>query len=527
MSFYFKQFLESSTIHGLVYISTESKFARLFWMLVVSTGFIIATLLINDAYTNWSESPIKTTIEKRSISEITFPKVTVCPPKNTFTDLNYDLMMLENMTLTNETRQELLDIAMNNLLLDDERDQLYNLTKLEEENRWYNWYHGYTEVWLPNWNKDWDFLQYRDYTLATNGRVKSQYFGDNYDPNKIERALFYPVYILPPGRVVGNRAYTLTLEIERVLMNVSGNSHDHDPHCVTIMCDRLKINNQEIANDLKSIVLNLTGPGTRYELIFERRVTQEDIDNNADLGTMPGFELKWYYTPDVAPEPRYYNGNNAGDKVRLYSYGFLNYLLHGGNLKSIVTNLNRLLIINWEHELIEKMLKALVDKINPLYEEIQKLTGKKDCQENCQMSSIEDLELLLKVTNHPVHIVDENGKLSPSALVPFCWFGKDMNPGIKIDQFKMPVCTGFEKILRNDQICYEYDPKSIVQKDDVRLGLHLIVDDNQDKMMKLGTGKTLGLTNDLKFKYNRNDVKEGTKIFLDAIGKTKIIYKQK
>ena len=111
MSFYFKQFLESSTIHGLVYISTESKFARLFWMLVVSTGFIIATLLINDAYTNWSESPIKTTIEKRSISEITFPKVTVCPPKNTFTDLNYDLMMLENMTMTDETRKEFLNIS--------------------------------------------------------------------------------------------------------------------------------------------------------------------------------------------------------------------------------------------------------------------------------------------------------------------------------------------------------------------------------------------------------------------------------
>ena len=111
MNYYLQQFLESSTIHGLVYISTESKFARFFWILVVITGFSYSGYLINDAFTNWSESPIKTTIETRPISEITFPKVTVCPPKDTFTDLNYDLMMLENMTMTNETREEILDIG--------------------------------------------------------------------------------------------------------------------------------------------------------------------------------------------------------------------------------------------------------------------------------------------------------------------------------------------------------------------------------------------------------------------------------
>ena len=111
MNYHIQHFLESSTIHGLVYISTESKFARIFWILVVATGFTIATLLIDQSFTNWSDSPIKTTIETRPISEITFPKVTVCPPKNTFTDLNYDLMMLENMTMTNETRQEYLEIA--------------------------------------------------------------------------------------------------------------------------------------------------------------------------------------------------------------------------------------------------------------------------------------------------------------------------------------------------------------------------------------------------------------------------------
>ena len=92
-------FLESSSIHGLTYISTTRKYARLFWILVVITGFSVASFLIKESFDSWSESPVKTTIETLPIAEIKLPKVTVCPPKNTFTDLNYDLMMTENMTL--------------------------------------------------------------------------------------------------------------------------------------------------------------------------------------------------------------------------------------------------------------------------------------------------------------------------------------------------------------------------------------------------------------------------------------------
>ena len=168
MNYYLQQFLESSTIHGLVYISTESKYSRLFWIFIVISGFSIASLLINQSFTNWSESPIKTTVEKRPISKITFPKVTVCPPKNTFTDLNFDLMMLENMTLTNKTRKELVEIAQSVFHQPYfENEILANLSKLEEENRFYNWYHGYTRVMLPYWD---DYsLSFYILTSATTG----------------------------------------------------------------------------------------------------------------------------------------------------------------------------------------------------------------------------------------------------------------------------------------------------------------------------------------------------------------------
>ena len=105
-------FLESSTIHGLSYISTTRRLARLFWILVVITGILGASWLIKESFESWSDSPVKTTIETLPIAKIKFPKLTVCPPKNTFTDLNYDLMMTENITLTEEMRDGMFRYAV-------------------------------------------------------------------------------------------------------------------------------------------------------------------------------------------------------------------------------------------------------------------------------------------------------------------------------------------------------------------------------------------------------------------------------
>ena len=107
-----KAFLESSTIHGLSYMSTNRKYARLFWTFVVISGFSAAIILIFQSFQAWSSSPITTTIETLSITDITFPKVTVCPPKNTYTNLNYDLKMISNLTLDEDYRKELSYLAL-------------------------------------------------------------------------------------------------------------------------------------------------------------------------------------------------------------------------------------------------------------------------------------------------------------------------------------------------------------------------------------------------------------------------------
>ena len=88
-----KDFLESSTIHGLGYISTStSKVVKVFWFLIVLSGFITAGFLIHQSFSDWEANPVSTTISIHPISGLRFPKVTVCPPHRSNTALNHDLL---------------------------------------------------------------------------------------------------------------------------------------------------------------------------------------------------------------------------------------------------------------------------------------------------------------------------------------------------------------------------------------------------------------------------------------------------
>ena len=94
-----RAFLESSSISGLNHISTTKKCARAFWIVVVLAAIIMSGLLIFESFESWSKSPVRTTIETLEMREIKFPKVTVCPPRNTFTDLNYEFMLGRNLLI--------------------------------------------------------------------------------------------------------------------------------------------------------------------------------------------------------------------------------------------------------------------------------------------------------------------------------------------------------------------------------------------------------------------------------------------
>ena len=100
-------FLSSTTIHGLSYIPASRKLLKLFWLAVVLAGFSCSAFLILQSFRGWQESPISTSVEVLPITEITFPNVTVCPPRKTFTALNYDLVKVEGVQVNQTIREHI------------------------------------------------------------------------------------------------------------------------------------------------------------------------------------------------------------------------------------------------------------------------------------------------------------------------------------------------------------------------------------------------------------------------------------
>ena len=292
-----RTFLESSSIHGLTYISSTRKYVRLFWILVVISGFVGISLLIKESFDSWSDSPVKTTIETLPISKIKLPKVTVCPPKDTYTDLNYDLMMTENITLSNQMRDHMFKYALE--ILDEDIFSQNNWTKLHDEDRSYNWYHGYTEIKSPYYDDG--SINIYFYTSATSGVVTTQYYGEKFDSDLVDKTIFHSFRFYPPKSALGDENVTLHIKLEKVSMKGSGIQDD--------------VNIEDLGNvdaDQTTVYKNYTPPGIKYSnpyqlIILFRNVSSEDIEVQK-LDVMPGFRFSWWYTgKEVTPYKKYKN----------------------------------------------------------------------------------------------------------------------------------------------------------------------------------------------------------------------------
>ena len=150
-------YLENSSIHGVGFISKTKASRRAFWFFVVVSGFTGAFTIIYQNFQNWAETPVTTTMETLPITKITFPKVTICPPPNTYTNLNYDLVKYGNITMTDDVEDKDEDsdtnveaeekvLNMMSALLEKVADSDYEqalMLSFEEANKYKNWYDGW------------------------------------------------------------------------------------------------------------------------------------------------------------------------------------------------------------------------------------------------------------------------------------------------------------------------------------------------------------------------------------------------
>ena len=119
------------------------------------------------------------------------------------------------------------------------------------------------------------------------------------------------------------------------------------------------------------------------------------------------------------------------------------------------------------------------------------------------------------MSNHPVHILNDERKFSPSSFIPFCYFGEEFI-GARVNEFKTPVCNIFRPRIYLNQLCYETNLQAIrdSQKIEKKLesGLTLVLDYNEERQYYNSVQKNKSQAKEETYQ-NNDDVS----IYLDTI----------
>ena len=199
---------------------------------------------------------------------------------------------------------------------------------LQEKNKYYNWYHGYTQIrstfteygdsrFYYNTKKyDRPGVFYPLMTSTTSATISTQHFGDKFDANNVETQIVYNINLrVLPFSIRYNKNVTLHIIIDNVLMqDLSTSMKD-----TTIGKEEITIGKEYFTNS--RIEKSFKPPHIEPYFIIElkRKIAPEDL-RSQKLTRMPGFKVTWYYSGiDVTPEAYFSTYVNTKSFVRCRS----------------------------------------------------------------------------------------------------------------------------------------------------------------------------------------------------------------
>ena len=106
-------YLSETSVHGFRYIvEGRNLVEKVTWFCIVLLGFVFSGLIIIQAFKNWAEYPVETTIDEvgLSVSRLPFPAITVCDT--------------ESLKMPPKNRWMFIETLLNSLQLNDPDEQL-------------------------------------------------------------------------------------------------------------------------------------------------------------------------------------------------------------------------------------------------------------------------------------------------------------------------------------------------------------------------------------------------------------------
>ena len=132
------------------------------------------------------------------------------------------------------------------------------------------------------------------------------------------------------------------------------------------------------------------------------------------------------------------------------------------------------------------------------------------------------------ITNHPVHILNSSDSFSPSAFIPFCDLGGNMEiVGTTNKEFPIPVCRAFVKTILNNQVCYKIDVNEYIQEvkfdGQEKISLNLFLDYNEEKQYsgqkrEIPVNSSLSMSRNLISIQNKGSLNEAM-IYFGTLGR--------
>ena len=245
-------------------------------------------------------------------------------------------------------------------ILEDDVFKLSKWSLLEEADRFYNWYHGYTEIQSPNVppfgvGNVLPKIEYDLFTSATSGVVTTQYFGDKFQSDMLETKLVLTVRVYPP--VIGNETILknenviLHFKVEKVLMpefsraiptEISVDRFHFTDFSVKEDNQTTTYKNYTFENSLESDDygggLNEEFDENEYDEYNDETILNSTINQNLDrnyikcslyrgvyprdveklkMEVMPGFKISWWYSgAAIIPDPLFKDNVKNNQFVR-------------------------------------------------------------------------------------------------------------------------------------------------------------------------------------------------------------------
>ena len=179
-----------------------------------------------------------------------------------------DIIEAEDKTINSQTLRELKEYADEVLQEAFYNEMMTNLSKVEDPNRFSNWYYGNTDIQYPYFDKRSQSLNYSITTSAPSGNISF---------SLPDRSMKVKIHVTVPENITRNKTTKLFSNIEKISVRISG----------TITFDEAKNN----------VSRTFSFPNLKPDYIFI--VEKMDAMNLPDIGKTPIFKLSWYYDKEA------------------------------------------------------------------------------------------------------------------------------------------------------------------------------------------------------------------------------------